>query len=83
MIGMDKAMERFVSNPSQTCTLTKLEFLQVGAAAVAEVLTRPEAKETLSCETRDLLVQFSAIYHTELEKMMFPSEETEPKSNDQ
>ena len=81
MMDITKLLDKLTPNADQTCTLTKLEFVQIGAAAAANLLTC-EAASVLSDDTRLMLTTFSAMYHSELEKMMFPSEETEPENND-
>lgn len=81
-LDLSKLMGRLTPNADQTVTVTKAEFVQVGAIAAAGLLTCEEASD-LSDGTKTLLTAFCAMYHTEMEKMLFPSEETETKNNDQ
>lgn len=69
-------MERLTVCGVPTCTLTKKEFVEVGANACAELMAG-EAANILPLPTKLLLTELLAIYHTELEKQMFPTTETD------
>ena len=69
-------MERLIVCGVPACTLTKKEFVEIGANACAELMTG-EAANTLPLHITRLLTELLAIYHTEMEKQMFPTTQTD------